>query len=59
MEHKVEYAERLKEDLDMSQVEVTTLKQLMHGKNSLVMQKSQALDVAKVFMEIIMMIFFL
>lgn len=48
MEHKIEKAEKMEAELEMAQCEVQTLKKLLQGKDHLVIQKSKALDVAKV-----------
>lgn len=48
MEHKIEKAEKMEAELEMAQCEVQTLKKLLQGKDHLVIQKSRALDVAKV-----------
>ncbi|KAK3085709.1 hypothetical protein FSP39_007626 [Pinctada imbricata] len=47
MEQKVCESDAMRDELEMTQGEVLTLKQLIQGKNSLVIQKSKALDVAK------------
>lgn len=49
MEHKIEKAEKMEAELEMAQCEVHTLKKLLQGKDHLVIQKSKALDVAKVW----------
>lgn len=49
MEHKIEKAKKMEAELEMAQCEVQTLKKLLQGKDHLVIQKSRALDVAKVW----------
>lgn len=48
MEHKVAKAEKMETEMEMAKCEVQTLKRLLQGKDHLVIQKSKALDVAKV-----------
>ena len=48
MEQDVEQTERLKEELVITHNEVVALKRIMMGKDCLVIQKSKALDLAKV-----------
>ena len=43
----------LEQELEIAQCEVATLKRLMQGKDGLVVQKSKALDLAKVFRHLI------
>jgi hypothetical protein len=47
-EQEISRTEGLKEELQLSQCEVQSLKQLMYGKDYLVTQKTKALDLSKV-----------
>ncbi|KAL4235198.1 hypothetical protein ACF0H5_006836 [Mactra antiquata] len=46
-EHEISRTEKLKQDLEMSQCEIQSLKCLMYGKDYLVTQKTKALDLSK------------
>ena len=48
-ESEISLTERLKSELRDCQCEIHTLKKLMSGKDYLVVQKSKALDLSKVF----------
>ena len=47
-EQQLAQTEILKEDLQLSQCEILSLKRLMYGKDYLVTQKTKALDLSKV-----------
>ncbi|XP_033754883.1 coiled-coil domain-containing protein 186-like isoform X2 [Pecten maximus] len=46
-ERSASRSENLKEEMDIAQYEVSTLKKLLQGKDFLIIQKSKALDLAK------------